>query len=130
MLLFFLENIFNIYFVNGLSNQIIENMDSLIELKSNCPLDTGRKLNVYKTFRRCWGRFLNVLCTFSLHPVSTGWLLLRSSFWYIYFVSNKVYFNIIIHHPSHTPQPCDINLQLEYSWGDLNIFRRLGGVDY
>ena len=29
------------------------------------PLDTGRKLNVHKT-----GRFLNVLCTFNLRPVS------------------------------------------------------------
>ena len=33
-------------------------------------LDTGRKLNVHKTFRRRPGRFLNVLCTFNLRPVS------------------------------------------------------------
>ena len=38
-----------------------------------CPVDTGRKLNVHKTFRRRPGRILNVLCTFNLHPVSTGW---------------------------------------------------------
>ena len=36
------------------------------------PLDTGRKLNVHKTFRRRPGRLLNVLCTFHLRPVSTG----------------------------------------------------------
>ena len=34
------------------------------------PVDTGRKLNVHKTFRRSSGRLLNVLCTFSLRPVS------------------------------------------------------------
>ena len=36
------------------------------------PLDTGRKLNVYKTFRRHPGRLLNVLCTFNLRLVSRG----------------------------------------------------------
>ena len=36
------------------------------------PIDTGRKLNVHKTFRRRLGRLLNVLCTFSLRPVSSG----------------------------------------------------------
>ena len=34
-------------------------------------VDTRRKLNVHKTFRRCPGRLLNVLCTFNLSPVST-----------------------------------------------------------
>ena len=38
------------------------------------PVDTGRKLNVHKTFRRRPGRLLNVLCTFNLRPVSTGYL--------------------------------------------------------
>ena len=38
------------------------------------PVDTGRKLNVNKTFRKRPGRLLNVLCTFSLRPVSTGML--------------------------------------------------------
>ena len=33
------------------------------------PEDTGRKLNVHKTFRR---RFLDVVCTFNLRPVSKG----------------------------------------------------------
>ena len=36
------------------------------------PVDTGRKLNVHKTFRRLSGRLLNVLCTFNLRSVSTG----------------------------------------------------------
>ena len=36
------------------------------------PVDTERKLNVYKTFRRRPVRPLNVLCTFNLHPVSIG----------------------------------------------------------
>ena len=34
-------------------------------------IDTGRKLNVHKTFRRRPGHPLNVLCTFNLRPVST-----------------------------------------------------------
>ena len=38
----------------------------------NNPVDTGRKLNVHKTFRRRPGRLLNVICTFNLRPVSTG----------------------------------------------------------
>ena len=33
------------------------------------PVDTGRKLNVHKTFRRRPGRLLNVLCRFNLRPV-------------------------------------------------------------
>ena len=38
------------------------------------PVDTGRKLNVHKTFRRRPGRLLNVLCTFNSRPVSAGYL--------------------------------------------------------
>ena len=39
---------------------------------TNFPLDTGRKLNVHKTFRRRPGRLLNVYVrSFSLRPVST-----------------------------------------------------------
>ena len=44
-----------------------------IRVSSICPVDTGRKLNVHKTFRRRPGCLLNVLCTFNLRPVSTGW---------------------------------------------------------
>ena len=36
------------------------------------PVDAGRKLNVHKTFRKRPGRLLNVLCAFSLRPVSMG----------------------------------------------------------
>ena len=40
--------------------------------QNGVPVDTGRKLNVNKAFRRRPGRLLNVLCTFNLRPVSTG----------------------------------------------------------
>ena len=43
------------------------------------PVDTGRKLNVHKTFRICPGRPLNVLCTFNLRPVSTEKQLFKDS---------------------------------------------------
>ena len=36
------------------------------------PVNTGRKLNVHKTFTRRAGPLLNVFCTFNLRPVSTG----------------------------------------------------------
>ena len=36
------------------------------------PVDTGRKLNVHKTFRSRPGRLLNVLCTFNLSLEFTG----------------------------------------------------------
>ena len=42
-------------------------------LKKSYPIDTGRKLNVDKTFRRRPGRLLNVLCTFNLRTVSKGY---------------------------------------------------------
>ena len=41
------------------------------KLSNTDPVDTGLKLSVHKTFRRRPGRLLNVLCTFSLCPVST-----------------------------------------------------------
>ena len=40
--------------------------------QTTAPVDTGRKLNVHKTFRKCPGRLLKVLFTFNLRPVSTG----------------------------------------------------------
>ena len=43
------------------------------KLSKHFPVDTGRRLNVDKTFRRRPERLLNVLCTFSLRPVSTGY---------------------------------------------------------
>ena len=42
--------------------------------QNNIPRRYRRKLNVHKTFRRRPGRVLNVLCTFNLLPVSTGYL--------------------------------------------------------
>ena len=45
---------------------------------NNCPVDTGRKLNVHKTFRKRPGRLLSVLCTLNLRPVSTEWSSLYS----------------------------------------------------
>ena len=35
-------------------------------------MDTGLKLNVHKTFRRCLGRLMNVLYTFNFSLVSRG----------------------------------------------------------
>ena len=55
---------------------VIESSSNSVKLfltdPSPIPVDTERKLNVHKTFRRRPGRLLNVLCTFNLRPVSTG----------------------------------------------------------
>ena len=40
------------------------------------PVDTGRKLNVHKTFRKRPRRLLNVFRTFELRPVTTGLALM------------------------------------------------------
>lgn len=37
------------------------------------PLDTGRTLSVRKMFRRCPGRPVNILDTFNLPSMSSGW---------------------------------------------------------
>ena len=50
----------------------IQDNISKLHAKAYYPVDTGRKLNVHKTFKRRPGRFLNVLCTFNLRFVSTG----------------------------------------------------------
>ena len=52
------------------------------------PVDTGRKLNVHKMFRRLPGHLLTILWTFSLRPVSTGVELLKLLVKY-YFVTLK-----------------------------------------
>ena len=59
------------YLYNRICNRISHSFrsDPVLEKflntnRTNFPVDTGRKLNVHKT--------LNVLCTFNLHPVSTG----------------------------------------------------------
>ena len=58
---------------------VLINMSHENEFISNGPVevivDTGRKLDVHKTFRRRTGRLLNVLFTSNLCPVSTGYLL-------------------------------------------------------
>ena len=41
------------------------------------PLDTGYILNVDKTCRRRLGRFLNILYTFDLRPVSMEFALVK-----------------------------------------------------
>ena len=41
--------------------------------KLNNHVETERKLNVHKTFRRRLGCLLNVLCLFNLRHVSTGY---------------------------------------------------------
>ena len=53
------------------------------------PVDTGRKLNVHKTFKRRHGYLLSVLCTFNLRPVSTGSDLLDLPN-YFFFISWKI----------------------------------------
>ena len=42
-----------------------DNLNLRVTLFENNPLETGRKSNVHKTFRRSFGRLLNVLCTFN-----------------------------------------------------------------
>ena len=58
-------------FISFWSLQLNEFLQWEIKQKLPFPTDTGRKLNVHKTFRRRPGRLLNVLCTLNLHPVST-----------------------------------------------------------
>ena len=57
----------------------IDGRKRLIEESStHFPVDTGRKLKVYKTFKRRPGRLLNALCTFNLRPVCAGLLRLKA----------------------------------------------------
>ena len=48
----------------------LRNLSLVIAEKECNPANTGRKLNMHKTFRRRPVRLLNVLCTFNLRPVS------------------------------------------------------------
>ena len=45
---------------------------NIIQVWPGFPVDTGRKLNVHKTFRGRPGSLLHVLCAFNLRPVFTG----------------------------------------------------------
>ena len=69
--------ILSVYSVSSRLNDVLFHVQNiqLVLLKNSLdkfPVDTGRKLNVHKTFRRRPGRLLTVLCTFNLRPVSTG----------------------------------------------------------
>ena len=68
-LLFYVKNIWNHNFTWSRTNS--QEIVNFVSIVGPHPLDTGRKLNVHKTFRRCPGRFMNVLRTFNLRPVST-----------------------------------------------------------
>ena len=68
-------------------------------IKKRYPVDTGRKLNVHKTFGRRPGRLLNVLCTFNLRPVSMGYSqsqqskhgwLTRSILWVSFYIPENI----------------------------------------
>lgn len=69
------------------------------------PLDTGRQVNVQKTFRRCPRRLLNVLGTFKLHYVSrreiANMILPKLVFSYMKYnccewIIQKSYWNLIL----------------------------------
>ena len=61
------------YRVKGVADPLLHELVLCIQvLNQRIPVDTGRKQNVQKTFRRRPGRLLNVLCTFNLRPVPTG----------------------------------------------------------
>ena len=65
---------------------------NICQIESTIRVDTGRKLNVHKTFRRRPGHLLNVLCTFNLRAVSTGILAIQNEskhFAQHFFVSEK-----------------------------------------
>ena len=79
----FLDNLVSLYpyfvFLNSCTKSQIPIPSCLFLLSSslflalrllNYPVNTRRKLNVHKTFRRRPGRLLNFFCTFNLRPVS------------------------------------------------------------
>ena len=53
---------------------------------NSLPIDTGRKLNAHKTFRRRPGRLLNVLCTFMSRLTMDGMLQIHCLFWTCHFM--------------------------------------------
>ena len=62
--------------------------------KDDNPVDTGRKLNVYKTFRGSPGGLLNIFCTSKLRPVSTGKgddnkVMKRTTVWAHFLIKNN-----------------------------------------
>ena len=64
------EKVHNKHVLLGM--QLYVTSSVILKTTEPIPVDTGRKLNVHKMFRRLPGRLLNVLCTFNLlRPVST-----------------------------------------------------------
>ena len=57
--------------IGHLDSRELGNYVKMVSTEGNIPGDTGRKLNVHKTFRRRPGCLLNTLCTFNLSLVST-----------------------------------------------------------
>ena len=93
------------------------------------PVETGRKLNVHKTFRRRPERLLNVLCTFNLRPVSTGYCDgLCNLFVTICRYYKDVYVSSFF---SRTARPWNY-LPIEYSIlnYDLNGFNKFNFITY
>ena len=60
------------YNLDHTERNVVTWIPEIESLKILSPLDTGRNLNVHKTFRRRPGRLLNVLCSFNLRSVSRG----------------------------------------------------------
>ena len=64
--------------ISDLRQEIIRLKTQLVEVDADnrgigeFPVDTGRKLNVHKTFRKRPERLLTVSCTFNLNPVTVG----------------------------------------------------------
>ena len=75
------SGIFCIHFKNTSLKEHLQATASVYRIKlkllettfyATYPADTGRKLNVHKTFKRRPRRLLNLLRTLNLRPVSTG----------------------------------------------------------
>ena len=62
----------SVFTISYLGLEPLEGNNKECKTNTHVTVDTGRKLNVHKMFRRRPGRLLNVLCTFNLGPVSTG----------------------------------------------------------
>ena len=76
--MFYISLKYSFFFLDSLVFQVNQqNIHTTLTILNVIPVDTERKLNVHKMFRRRPGRLLNVLCAFSLHHVSTGILVLK-----------------------------------------------------
>ena len=76
--------------MKGNNEQIIFSCQQPLTTAIFSLVDTGRKLNVHKTFKRRHGYLLSVLCTFNLRPVSTGSDLLDlPNYFFFYLLKNQ-----------------------------------------